>query len=260
MIDEEVSQFKISNVLKEDEALRMSDNRRRIFKQEIMSNPAEPNPIKLKEGLIDEEGILPDKVPPSPPPAPGGPPPGGDTTPVDAPGMGGPQSAPMPAGDPSVDPGAGTLNAPGADPGAVGGAPGEEMPPVDDAGGVPDLGGDPGGMGGMSGGFGGGGGGGGGMDDMGGDSLEDAPGVEDAPEPSSINPFEGADTTEDRLNIILTKAEELSQTKDPHIILKDVKGLIQNGFSKPQEAAGLIAALFDTGSPVLQQVSRLLAD
>lgn len=255
MIDEEISQLPSSSLVKEDEALKMSDKRRRIFKQEIMSNPVEPTPVKLKEGqqdLIGEEGILPDKAPP--PPAPGGPPPAGDTAPVDAPGMGGPQSAPMPAGDVSMDPGAGTLNAPGGD--AGGGAPGEEPPPMDDAGGPPP---DMDGGGGIGGGFGGGGGGGGGMDDMGGDEAEDSD-MGDKPEPSSINPFEGAETTGDRLNVILTKAEELAQTtQDPHIILKDVKGLIQNGFSKPQEAAGLIADLFDTETPVLQQVSRLLA-
>jgi len=239
----------ISRVLLEDEALRLSDKRRKEFLKTIGSNPSR----------INEEGILPDK--------PGGPPPDSETAPVDAsPEMGDPMAAGDPGGSTS-DPGAALgadgaapTGAPGGDAGmdpAAGGDPGAD--PTDPAGGdMGDMGG--GGGGGLGGGF-GGGGGGGGMDMGGDDAGGGAEGMEDEPpEPEpSYNPFKDAATAEDRLQVILDTAESIAdKTQDPQVVLKAIKGLIQNGFARPEEAAKVIADLFDTNNPVLQQVSRRL--
>lgn len=120
------------------------------------------------------------------------------------------------------------------------------------------LGSGGGGVAGLSGGFGGGGMGGGG----GGESMSDG----DSPQPtetepvSTANPFSDANSAEERLQVILTSAEDLAnQTQDPQVIFKHIKGLIQNGFAEPEKAAKVIADLFDTENPVLQQVSRRLA-
>lgn len=117
-----------------------------------------------------------------------------------------------------------------------------------------------GGMGDFSGGFGGGGGGGAGEGfggDGGGDSSSGEPGQENF---SSSNPFSGVESAEDKLKIIMSTAEDIAkQTQNPQIVLKHVKGLIQNGFSEPDKAAVLISDLFNTENPVLQQVSRRLA-
>lgn len=130
------------------------------------------------------------------------------------------------------------------------------------------LGGDDAGMGGMdasggmgdfSGGFGGGGGGGSGGDGFGddSDSSSDSSGQENF---SSSNPFNGVESAEDKIKIIMSTAEDIAkQTQNPQIVLKHVKGLIQNGFSNPDKAAVLISDLFNTENPVLQQVSRRLA-
>lgn len=254
LIDEEIARVR----LEEDEALRLSDQRRKEFLKTIGSNPPSHN----SGGHINEEGILPD-----PPPPAGGPPPDSETAPVDAsPEMGDPMSAGAPAGqtsdlgDAMGAGGAGPTGAPGTGGPEGGGDPlGGEGEGMDDLGG--DAGGDMGGGGGMGGGF-GGGGGGGGMD-LGGEG-EDAGGAEgmedEPPEPEpTYNPFKDADTTEDRLQVILDTAESIAaKTQDPQVVLKALKGLIQNGFSQPEEAAKVIADLFDTNNPVLQQVSRRL--
>jgi hypothetical protein len=157
--------------------------------------------------------------------------------------------------------GAAPTGSPGSDPtGAPGGGENEIPGEEEDLGGG-DLGG--GGGGGLGGGFGGGGGGGG--LDFGGDEGGDLGGEEggeeadEAPPEPTYNPFEDADTIEDRLQVILDTAESIAaETQDPQVVLKNIKGLIQNGFSRPEEAANVIADLFDTNNPVLQQVSRRL--
>lgn len=253
LIDEE-----IAKVLREDKALKISDKRRKLFLKAVFSNP----PAYNSNGRLAEEGILPDDPNAGPP----GPPPSGDDAPVDAsPEFGEPMAMPAPGGQTSDmgdalgGGGAAPTGAPGGSAGGSGGAP---MDGEADLGGEEgDLGGDVGGGdAGMGGGFGGGGGGGGGMD-----FGDDAEGGEDgeagpaAPEPS-YDPFKDATTVSDRLQVIIDTAEEIaSQTQDPQKVLKTVKGLIQNGFSRPDEAAKSIADLFDTNNPVLQQVSRRLA-
>ena len=143
--------------------------------------------------------------------------------------------------------GAGPTGAPGTDSGNP-----EDAPEGDDLGDGSDSGG------GLGSGFGGGGGGGGdmGLDDSGSD---DSGGGPPTPEPT-YDPFKDAKTPEERLNVILDTAENIaSTTQDPQKVLKAVKGLIQNGFAEPEKAASIIAQLFDTDNPVLQQVSRRLA-
>lgn len=114
----------------------------------------------------------------------------------------------------------------------------------------------------LFGGFGGGGGGGGGLglggdgDLSGDDNKEGTP----PPKPIDYNPFKDAHTLEDRLRVVLDTAESLSSsTQNPQVVLKTIKGMIQNGFDKPEKAAKAISDLFDTNNPVLQQVSRRLA-
>lgn len=119
----------------------------------------------------------------------------------------------------------------------------------------------------FSGGFGGGSGGGGGLGgdadsfSSGNNDDDDGEGDNSGQENfSSANPFAGITKTEDKLNIILSTAEDIAkQTQNPQVVLKHVKGLIQSGFSEPDKASILIANLFDTENPVLQQVSRRLA-
>jgi hypothetical protein len=149
---------------------------------------------------------------------------------------------------------------PGSDPGGMPGAPPDLDSPGGEESDMPDMPSDlGGGFGG--GGFGGGGGGGGlgGSDDMSDDS-DDSGTEEKAPSPIPYHPFKDANTTQDRLQVILDVAEGLAgQTQDPQKIFKAVKGLIQNGFSRPQEASKIISDLFNTEDPVLQQVSKRLS-
>lgn len=202
-----------------------------------------------KSDNLDEEGILPDK--------PGGPPPDGNTAPVDAsPDMGEPAANPAPAGQTS-DMGD-ALGGGGAAPTGAPGAPENDLDGdgMDDSG-APDMGG--GDAGGLGGGF-GGGGGGGGMDFGGEEGGEAGDTGGPAPPEPTFNPFEGATTPEEKLQVILDTAESIAETtQDPQKVLKSVKGLIQNGFANPEAAAKVIADLFDTNNPVLQQVSRRLS-
>lgn len=237
LINEEIDQ-----ALNEDEALRMSDERRKKFKDTVFSNP----PAYNSAGSLKE-------APEPPPPAPEAP-----TEPNDAPApaMGEPSDgmagAEMPDASGGMDPAAAG--------GDMGGGGSGEMPADGEDPAMDDAGGDMGGGGDMMGGFGGGGGGGmdlgGGEDGEGGGEGETA----DNPPPSSFNPFEDAESLEDKLQVILDTAEEIAEkTQDPQKVLKAVKGLIQNGFENPDQAARAISDLFDTNNPVLQQVSRRLA-
>lgn len=263
IIDEE-----ISHMLREDKALDMSDDRREVFLKTVMSNP----PADNSKGTLKEEGILPDK--PVPDPTNTNAPPAGDSTPVDAsPDMGAPMTAGLPAGSTSDmgaaigQGGAGPTGAPGdgnlgsGDTGAAG-AGGGAGSPEDATGGDTDIGGDSGGGmggGGLGSGFGGGGGGGG---DSGlGSDDSDAGGDSGPAQPeASYNPFKDAHSVEDKLSVIMDTAQGIADTtQDPQKVLKAVKGLIQNGFANPQQAAVAISQLFDTDNPVLQQVSRRLA-
>lgn len=216
-----------------DQALALSDKRRKEFKATVFSNPPAKN--TLKEA-----------------PEPPGP---GDTEPVDAsPDLGEPQDLPAPAGGSSeLGDIAGQAGTPTGAPGSTPMDPamdGED--PMDDPMGGGGGGGDLG-MGGF-----GGGGGGGGLESLSGEGEgeEGAP----PPPPASYDPFKDADTLEDRLRVIMDTAESLSaETQDPQVVLKSIKGLIQNGFSNPEQASKVIADLFSTSNPVLQQVSRRLA-
>lgn len=161
--------------------------------------------------------------------------------------------------DPSLPPGS---PEPEGDLGDMPGAPPDLDSPGGEESDMPDMPSDLGGGGGSIGGsFGGGGGGGGlgGSDDMSDDS-DDSSAEEKAPSPIPYHPFKDANTTQDRLQVILDVAEGLAgQTQDPQKIFKAVKGLIQNGFSRPQEASKIISDLFNTEDPVLQQVSKRLS-
>lgn len=236
LINEEVE-----HALHEDEALKMSDERRAKFKKTVFSNP----PAYNSAGTLKEADAL-SPVPPEEPDAPSPATPAGESVPA---ADGGGMEA-MPSGtEPPTDL--------GGDPAAGGGAmppDGAEDPAMDDMG--ADLGGG-GGMG--MGGFGGGGGGG---LDLGGEGEEggEEAGGEPPPPPSSFDPFKDSKTLEDRLQVILDTATQIAdQTQDPQKVLKAVKGMIQNGFQNPATAARAISDLFGTDNPVLQQVSRRLA-
>lgn len=234
----------IDRAVNEDEALKMSDERRAIFKDTVFSNP----PAYNSAGKLQEADS---SVPPEPEVQ--------DVGNAPKPAM--PDMGTAPAMDGGgVDPAAVT----GGSAPEIGGAPGGgpmpddgmedgEDPAMDDAGG--DLGGGGGGMGGF-----GGGGGGGGMDFGGEGGEEGAEGGEPPPEPQSFDPFKDSENLEDKLQVILDTAEEIAnQTQDPQKVLKALKGMIQNGFENPEKAARAISDLFDTDNPVLQQVSRRLA-
>ncbi len=241
-----IIQEELENIMAEDEALKMSDERRRKFKAVVFSNPT------LNEGPVNGSSAPNSEAQnagagPSP------------NTPTGQSGTDGSGNmgvdnlgdSPMPNG---TDLG-GTPSMDGSTP--TGGAP-ENMP--DDLGGEEgmDLGG--GGGGDLGGGF-GGGGGGGGLSDLGGDENGGTDGSEEnAPPPETFDPFKDSNSLEDRLQVILSTAESIAeQTQDPQKVLKAVKGLIQNGFKNPDQAARAISDLFDTDNPVLQQVSRRLA-
>jgi hypothetical protein len=52
--------------------------------------------------------------------------------------------------------------------------------------------------------------------------------------------------------------ELLSQTQDPNLILKSLKGQIQTVFKEPEHALGMIKALYDTNDSILQSVAQRL--
>lgn len=199
--------------------------------------------VENEISALSEEGILPDKENQVPPP--GGEDPAGLTSDLSSDSL-------SDTGEPSADMAGGSPGDPGA--------PDLELDDPSDMGG--GIGG--GGGGGLAGSFGGGGGGGGlggGMDDPMGGSDEDPQDSEDTkPSPIPYHPFKDAKTTEDKLRVILDVSERLAtETQDPQKIFKAVKGLIQNGFSKPQAASKIISDLFNTNDPVLQQVSKRLS-
>ena len=181
--------------------------------------------------------------------------------------LGDPSSAPPPPADaaaaPLSPPEAGGMGDAGGGPstGSSGGGGAPMDAGMEDDAGMSPEGGAPSGMGDFSNNFGGGGGGGGGA----GGEMEGGEGGEgDAPpeeEPSiSANPFADAESTEDRLQVILDKAEEIAnESADPQKVLKHVKALIQLGFAEPEKAARTISDLFNTENPILQQVSKRLA-
>jgi hypothetical protein len=95
--------------------------------------------------------------------------------------------------------------------------------------------------------------GGGGLSDLGGDENGGTDGSEETP-PETFDPFKDSNSLEDRLQVILSTAESIAeQTQDPQKVLKAVKGLIQNGFKNPDQAARAISDLFDTDNPVVSQ-------
>jgi hypothetical protein len=118
-------------------------------------------------------------------------------------------------------------------------APTDPNAPVDDS------------MGGGFGGFGGGGGGGGGG------GFGDTPEAPEAPEePSSI---ESPNDLGDPIDSMVSSAQDLlTQTNDPNIILKSIKGQIQTVFKQPEHALGLVKALYDTNDVLLQTVAQRL--
>jgi hypothetical protein len=103
------------------------------------------------------------------------------------------------------------------------------------------------------GGAGGGGGGGGGGDDTtgGAEGGEETPGEEGgAGEEEPVG---------DPIDAMVSGAQELlSQTQDPNLILKSLKGQIQTVFKEPEHALGMIKALYDTNDSILQSVAQRL--
>lgn len=104
--------------------------------------------------------------------------------------------------------------------------------------------------GGGFGGFGGGGGGGGGGTD-----TPDASETEDDTEESEMPEEPQGDPIE---SMVTTAQDLLSQTNDPNLILKSLKGQIQTVFQEPEHALGLVKALYDTQDSILQAVAQRL--
>lgn len=107
------------------------------------------------------------------------------------------------------------------------------------------------GGGGGFGGFGGGGGGGGDNAPGEAESGEETPGEEDgAGEKEPVG---------DPIDAMVSGAQELlSQTQDPNLILKSLKGQIQTIFKEPEHALGMVKALYDTHDSILQSVAQRL--
>ena len=179
----------------------------------------------------------------------------------------------------------GGMEMPGGATGGAGGADGSDIPPPEEGGDDPD-----GGMGGGSGfggfgGFGGGGGGGGGggapPPEEGGDDPDGGMGGGSgfggfgggggggggggAPPPSPdgtpentagpVTPQTEGDPIE---NMVSNAKELLGQTKDLGTIVKSLKGQLQNSFEDPENAIGVVKALYDTNNPSLQAVAEQL--
>lgn len=235
-----------------DQALAASEKRREEFKSTFGKVFTEVDSLNLGKAPLNLEADAAapaptDQTPAAPAPTATAPAPTPDAT---APG--GTPAAP-PGGDPNapatgVDPA--LAGAPGG-PGGVPGAPGGDPTADADGDGVPDGGGDAGGGGGSFGfGGGGGGGGGGGTEDGtgGGEGGEEgAPGGEpEAPEGDPI------------VAMVSGAQELLSQTQDPSLILKSLKGQVQTLFQEPEHALGLVKALYDTKDSILQSVAQRL--
>ena len=63
----------------------------------------------------------------------------------------------------------------------------------------------------------------------------------------------------DPIDAMVSGAQELlSQTQDPNLILKSLKGQIQTIFKEPEHALGMVKALYDTHDSILQSVAQRL--
>lgn len=174
------------------------------------------------------------------------PPPADQTTPPPpASAPAGTPPAPTTPGVPPVgDPGTAVVTPPPGDPGAIPGAEGGEE-------GTDTTGGDMGSGGGGFGGFGGGGGGGGAP-------ADDAPGGDDSGDTEDTGDA-GGDPEGDPIENMVSSAQELlNQTQDPMLILKSLKGQIQAVFEQPENALGVVKALYDTKDSVLMSVAQRL--
>jgi hypothetical protein len=228
-----------------DKALTLSDKRRKEFKKtfsdvftEIDSLNIGRRPLNLEADATSPPPAAPTAPTPTPTPAPAAPASAG--TPA-APATGC-QASPATGVDPlagaapgaSGDPAATDVGATGTDPAAEADTTGM------DAGG-----------GGGFGGFGGGGGGGGDNAPGEAESGEETPGEEDgAGEKEPVG---------DPIDAMVSGAQELlSQTQDPNLILKSLKGQIQTIFKEPEHALGMVKALYDTHDSILQSVAQRL--
>lgn len=204
-----------------DQALAVSDKRRKEFRSQFAKVFTEADATTAPP--TDQTAPLP------PAAAPAGAPP--------APPVGDPTAAPgaVPApGDPAATPGAD---------GAIPGAEGEDPAGGDVTGGDTS---------GSFGGFGGGGGGGGG----GAPEDDAAPAGEgDSEEGSEASEDPEGDPIE---NMVSGALELLNQTQDPALILKSLKGQIQAVFEQPENALGVVKALYDTKDSVLMSVAQRL--
>lgn len=186
---------------------------------------ASRNPkLNLKDKQLKE--ATPPAIPPVQPPMvdPNLPPPATDPT----------------TGQPSADPSMGGIP---TDPTLSGGA----TDPSLGGGGALDMGGGSSSMGGFGGGL-------SGEDPEGG---EDASGSESSDETGNPSDLEGNEG--DPIESLVSDATELlNQTQDPNLIFKDMKQKIQSNFDQPENALGLVKALYDTHQPVLQSVAEKL--
>lgn len=81
----------------------------------------------------------------------------------------------------------------------------------------------------------------------------------DAPSPEQVEPEQPEEPQGDPIASMVTGAQDLlSQTNDPNLILKSLKGQIQTVFAEPEHALGLVKALYDTQDSILQAVAQRL--
>lgn len=241
IVNEEVD--KAYTLHQADKALTLSNRRRKEFKKTFRGVFSEVDSLNIGRDPLNLEA----DATTTPPTAP-------STTPTNVP------AAPTPANTPAApatgDPAA---PVPGTDPlnGTASGAPSDPAVTGVDATGTdpanaPGMDAGGGGFGGFSGG--GGGGGGVGDDTIGGG--EETPGGE-----MSGNEGEAGEEEPigDPIDAMVSGAQELlSQTQDPNLILKSLKGQIQTVFKEPSHALGMIKALYDTNDSILQSVAQRL--
>lgn len=245
IVDEEVD--KAYALRQADKALGLSDKRRKEFKKTFSNVFTEIDSLNLGRRPLTLEADATSPPPaapttPTPTPAPAAPASAG--TPA-APATGG-QAAPATGADPL----AGAVPGPPGDP-AVTGAGATSTDPAAEA----DTTGMAAGSGGGFGGFGGGGGGGGG----GGDTTGGAEGDEETPEEEEEDGAGEKEPVGDPIDAMVSGAQELlSQTQDPNLILKSLKGQIQTIFKEPEHALGMVKALYDTNDSILQSVAQRL--
>lgn len=225
-----------------DKTLALSDKRRKEFKKTFSDVFTEIDSLNIGRRPLNLEADATSPPPTAPTPAPAAPASAG--TPA-APATGG-QAVPATGTDPLA--------------GAAPGAPGDPAATGADATGTDpaaeaDTTGMAAGGGGGFGGFGGGGGGGG----VGGNATGGAEGGEETPGEEEEDGAGEKEPVGDPIDAMVSGAQELlSQTQDPNLILKSLKGQIQTIFKEPEHALGMVKALYDTNDSILQSVAQRL--